>query len=229
VISRCPARNSALIRIIGSYPRPAARCHRVAGSIILVGGCESRAGIVSPESKMRIDPKPNPRKGLLAGAVGGLIACFAMSQFHSAFQNLESSDQDKQEDSTVKTASAVSQRIFHHELTPQQKKIAGPAVHYGFGASIATFYGAAVEILPADRMGHAIRRGGLAGRAGIGVISFRASMNARRCKRRTSMRWPPSSRCSRSIGAQRDVASTPSLKNRPMRGPVTIRPHIQIP
>jgi len=102
---------------------------------------------------MQIHPKPNPRKGLLAGAVGGLIACFAMSQFHSSFQNLESSDQDKQEDSSVKTASAVSETIFHHKLTPQQKKTAGPAVHYGFGASIATFYGAAVEILPVLRTG----------------------------------------------------------------------------
>jgi putative membrane protein len=103
---------------------------------------------------MRIDPKPNPRRGLLAGAVGGLIACFAMSQFHSFFQKVElPSGADKQEDSTVKTASAVSQRIFHHELTPQQKKIAGPAVHYGFGASIATLYGAAVEVLPVLRIG----------------------------------------------------------------------------
>ncbi len=102
---------------------------------------------------MRIDPKPNPRRGLLAGAVGGLIACFAMSQFHSFFQKVESSSEDKQEDSTVKTASAVSQKIFHHELTPQQKKIAGPAVHYGFGASIATLYGAAVEVLPLLRTG----------------------------------------------------------------------------
>jgi putative membrane protein len=102
---------------------------------------------------MRIDPKPNPRSGLLAGAVGGLIACLAMSQFHAFFQNMESPDQDKQEDSTVKTASAVSQRIFHHELTAQQKKIAGPAVHYGFGTSVAMFYGAAVEILPVLRTG----------------------------------------------------------------------------
>src|ERR1700674_5744127 len=102
---------------------------------------------------MRIDPKPNPRRGFLVGAVGGLIACFAMSQFHSFFQKVESSSEDKQEDSTVKTASAVSQKIFHHELTPQQKKIAGHAVHYGFGASIATFYGAAVEVLPLLRTG----------------------------------------------------------------------------
>ena len=102
---------------------------------------------------MRIDPKPNTRRGLLAGALGGLIACFAMSQFHSFFQKAESPAEDEQEDSTVKTASAVSQKIFHHELTPHQKKIAGPAVHYGFGVSIASCYGATVEVLPILRTG----------------------------------------------------------------------------
>ena len=53
----------------------------------------------------------------------------------------------------MKTASAVSQRIFHHELTPRQKELAGPAVHYGFGSSVGAFYGAAVEILPVLRAG----------------------------------------------------------------------------
>jgi uncharacterized membrane protein YagU involved in acid resistance len=109
---------------------------------------------------MRIDPKANPRLGLLAGAAGGLVAAFAMSQFHSFFQKVESPAQDKpkekQEDSTVKTAHAVSRKIFHHELTPQQKKIVGPAVHYGFGASVAMFYGAAIEVLPALRTGWGI-------------------------------------------------------------------------
>ena len=97
---------------------------------------------------MQTDPKRNLRKGPLVGAVGGLIASFAMGQFHSLLQEAESSDSN-QEDSTVKTASVVSQMIFHHELTPYQKKIAGPMVHYGFGVSVATFYGAAVEVLPA--------------------------------------------------------------------------------
>ena len=73
---------------------------------------------------MRIDPKPNTRRGFLAGELGGLIACFAMSQFHAFFRKVEASAEDNQEDSTVKTASALSQKIFHHELTPQQKKIA---------------------------------------------------------------------------------------------------------
>ena len=101
---------------------------------------------------MRTDPKRTPRKGLLVGAVGGLIASFAMGQFHSLFQEAESSESNR-EDSTVKTASVVSQTIFHHELTPYQKKIAGPMVHYGFGASVAAFYGAVVEGLPVLRTG----------------------------------------------------------------------------
>ena len=36
---------------------------------------------------MRTDQKRNLSKGLLAGAVGGLIASFAMSQFHSFFES----------------------------------------------------------------------------------------------------------------------------------------------
>ncbi len=97
---------------------------------------------------MRTNPKPDLRKGLLAGAVGGLVACFAMSQFHLLFQKVESPSEVTSEDSTVKASSAVSQKIFHHQLTPDEKKIAGLAMHYGFGASIAAFYGAAVEVAP---------------------------------------------------------------------------------
>jgi uncharacterized membrane protein YagU involved in acid resistance len=101
---------------------------------------------------MRTDPQPHLHRGFLAGAVGGLVACFVMSQFHSLFQKAESPG-GKEEDSTVKTASAVSKLIFHHELTPQEKKMAGPAVHYGFGTSVAAAYGAAVEVLPVLRTG----------------------------------------------------------------------------
>src|SRR4051812_27987681 len=34
------------------------------------------------------------------------------------------------EDATVKTAAVISRNLFDHELTPQEKQIAGPAVHY---------------------------------------------------------------------------------------------------
>jgi putative membrane protein len=97
---------------------------------------------------MRSDPERNFWKGFLAGAVGGLVACFAMVQFYALLPNAESSTQQGTEDSTVKAASALSQNVFHHKLTPQQKKIAGPLMHYGFGTSVAAIYGAVAEFAP---------------------------------------------------------------------------------
>ena len=101
---------------------------------------------------MYSNSKPNLWRGLLAGAIAGLAGSFVMSQFHSMFPKVESS-QKQEEDSTVKTASAVSERIFHHQLTPHEKQLAGPAVHYAFGSSVAAAYGAAVEAEPFLRIG----------------------------------------------------------------------------
>jgi putative membrane protein len=100
-----------------------------------------------------VEQKGHPWKGFLAGALGGIVASFAMSQFHALLQNAETSSSQNKEDSTVKAASAVSQGLFRYELTPQQKKIAGPAVHYGFGCSMAAIYGAVVEVAPVARVG----------------------------------------------------------------------------
>jgi len=58
---------------------------------------------------MRTNSKPNRWRGLLAGAIGGLIASFVMSQVHSTLQKVESSGKQGAEDSTVRTASAISQ------------------------------------------------------------------------------------------------------------------------
>jgi putative membrane protein len=102
---------------------------------------------------MRTHRKVSPWRGLLAGAVGGLVASAAMSQFHSLSQKEDLSAQPMKEDSTVKAASAVSRTVFHHELTPQQKKVAGPVMHYGFGTTLAAFYGIAVEFAPFLRTG----------------------------------------------------------------------------
>jgi hypothetical protein len=54
----------------------------------------------------------------------------------SLLQEVASSGKQGEEDSTIKTASAVSQRIFHHALTPQEKQFAGRAVHYAFGTTV---------------------------------------------------------------------------------------------
>jgi putative membrane protein len=68
-----------------------------------------------------------------------------MSALHALLQRGGSSPRQPKEDSTVKAATAVSQCIFRHELSKQQKKIAAPAVHYGFGTSVGAIYGALVE------------------------------------------------------------------------------------
>ena len=96
----------------------------------------------------------NPWKGLLAGACGGFIASFAMSQFHSlVLSPPDTSPQQHKEDSTVLAASAISEAIFNRKLSDEDKKFAGPAVHYAFGASMAAAYGTMVEFKPVTSAG----------------------------------------------------------------------------
>lgn len=76
-----------------------------------------------------------------------------MGQFYSLFQKAESSALPSQEYSTVQAARAIAQSIFHHRLTPEQKKVAGPAMHYGFGAGVASLYGTAAEFASPVRAG----------------------------------------------------------------------------
>jgi len=104
-------------------------------------------------AESRSSSEPNLWKGLLAGALGGLIASFAMSEFYSLILSAESNSEPGKEDSTVKAASAISQMVFHHVLTPDQKTIAGPALHYAFGMTMAGAYGVLVEFWDAARLG----------------------------------------------------------------------------
>jgi hypothetical protein len=46
------------------------------------------------------------------------------------------------EPATVRTAEGISRCVFGHELTAQEKKWAGPAVHYAFGGLVGAVYGA---------------------------------------------------------------------------------------
>jgi putative membrane protein len=54
----------------------------------------------------------------------------------------------EQDDTTVKAASAISEGIFGHELSKDEKKIAGPAVHYALGTGVGGLYGAVAEVVP---------------------------------------------------------------------------------
>lgn len=55
---------------------------------------------------------------------------------------------EAQDDTTVRAASAVSEGLFGHKLTPGEKKIGGTAVHYALGTGVGGLYGAVAEIAP---------------------------------------------------------------------------------
>ncbi len=109
-------------------------------------------------------------KGLAAGLIGGLVASWTMNRFQGGWsklaqgnrmsplrqdqlesRQLESDEQgsvEPEDDTTVKTASAISEGIFDHKLTQREKKIAGPAVHYALGTGVGGLYGAVAEVAP---------------------------------------------------------------------------------
>jgi putative membrane protein len=104
---------------------------------------------------LRIFPKRHsPWKHLAGGLIGGLAATAAMSQFQNALHKVTKSGQEKStsperefEDATVKAAAKVS-RLAGHELSPEEKKKAGPLVHYGFGTTMGGLYGMAKANVP---------------------------------------------------------------------------------
>jgi putative membrane protein len=109
----------------------------------------------------------NVRKSIAAGAIGGLVASLAMNQFQLAVSAVSESIAKKErerkgqpepepqqkpessgDDATVKTAEAISAAVFHHELTEDEKKWAGPAVHYGLGTTLGAIYGGLAPCTP---------------------------------------------------------------------------------
>ena len=56
-------------------------------------------------------------------------------------------------DATVRAAAAISRGLFGHELTEQEERIAGPVLHYAFGALTGGIYGALAEVAPAITRG----------------------------------------------------------------------------
>jgi uncharacterized membrane protein YagU involved in acid resistance len=105
-------------------------------------------------------------KGLLAGLIGGLVASWTMNRFQDvwlkvsgvgnqpggkqAAKNEQSAvvSNDEQDDTTVRTASAISEGLFDHKLTKSEKRVAGPAVHYALGTGVGGLYGAVAEVSP---------------------------------------------------------------------------------
>lgn len=100
-------------------------------------------------------------KGAVAGAAGGLVASWVMNQFQSGVSKLSdefargneaTSNSGGDEDTTVKTAEAISEAAGHR-LTEQEKQVAAPVVHYAFGSTMGALYGIAAELSPKNAAG----------------------------------------------------------------------------
>lgn len=95
--------------------------------------------------------------GAVAGALGGLVASYAMNQFQKLWAAAEekiTGEKQQQggdgEDATMKTADRISSTFTGQHLTKAEKKKAGPLVHYAFGTFMGAVYGAAVEANPSS-------------------------------------------------------------------------------
>ena len=96
-------------------------------------------------------------KGAVAGLIGGLVASFVMSEFQSLLSKFaeeeKKSKKKKDEPANVKTAEAISENVFDHQLKKSEKEPAGEAVHYAMGATSGLIYGIISEIAPMTTVG----------------------------------------------------------------------------
>jgi uncharacterized membrane protein YagU involved in acid resistance len=71
-----------------------------------------------------------------------------LQEQHSEQQQSQGESQEQSEDATMKTADKLSRNFLHRSLSKQEKKKAGPAVHYAFGTAMGALYGVAAELVP---------------------------------------------------------------------------------
>jgi putative membrane protein len=122
--------------------------------------------------------KGNVWKGALAGAAAGLAGTVAMTQFQSLWSkaseklnhngNHGSSEQSEpeKEDATMKAAGELA-ALAKHRLSRDEKKKAGPIIHYAFGTGMGALYGALAEVGPRDLRRHELLSG-----LGFGSVLF---------------------------------------------------------
>ena len=111
--------------------------------------------MVKPELRMsnRMHGNVSIGSGLLTGILGGLAGSWAMNQFQAVLRDSQPPKRRNQpqgdEPATAQAAQAIAGHLFGHTLSASEKKIAEPAVHYGFGALAGGLYGAATALVPA--------------------------------------------------------------------------------
>ena len=94
------------------------------------------AGFDKPHGAQSMQPSEGPNPDELSGSDQALA------------QSQSPQEKEDQDDATVKTAKAISEGVFGHELTESEKKPAGAVVHYAFGTASGGLYGAMAEVAP---------------------------------------------------------------------------------
>lgn len=94
-------------------------------------------------------------KGMVAGLVGGLVGTIVMNEFQKAWSKTaqamrndgqaQAQGEQESENATMKAAGKIA-HIGGRELSHEQKKKAGPVVHYSFGTLQGAMYGAMTEL-----------------------------------------------------------------------------------
>lgn len=73
------------------------------------------------------------------------------SEFSASPKERKAGQRQQEDDATIEIAARVSKEIFDHPLANKEKKVAGAAVHYAFGAAAGAIYGGMTEIFPATK------------------------------------------------------------------------------
>lgn len=96
-------------------------------------------------------------KHVVAGAVGGLVASWAMEQFQAALGRIhpdmggasggggQQHRQPQSEPATYKAADVLAQAATGEKVPNAYKPAAGSVVHYAFGGAVGAIYGAAAS------------------------------------------------------------------------------------
>lgn len=95
-------------------------------------------------------------RGVVAGAIAGIVASFAMDRFQATVTALTSSDDDEQqyEPATEKAADAIAEQVAGRAMADEDKPLAGQVIHYALGAGLGIAYGIAAEFRPSLSAGY---------------------------------------------------------------------------
>ena len=88
---------------------------------------------------------------IVSGLVGGLLGAGVMSAGHALLAANKDKDvaaAAEDDDATLKVAGRVSELVRDRPLAESEKPMAGPLVHYGFGAAMGLLYGTTAVAMP---------------------------------------------------------------------------------